>query len=55
MGGPLDAPGIVAAVVSVTFTRKAYLQQHMESVLAVHSSHPNNRYAEPARDPGCIA
>ena len=43
VGGPLDATGVVAAVVTVTFNRKAYLQQHMESVLAVHGLHPDNR------------
>ena len=42
VGGPQDTAGVVAAVVSVTFNRKAYLQQHMDSVLAVHGLHPGN-------------
>ena len=45
VGAPLNATGIVAAVVSVTFNRKKYLQQHMDSVLAVHGLHASNRYS----------
>jgi len=44
VGGPhRDAASAVAAVVSITFNRVAYLQRHLDSLLAIHGSDPANR------------
>ena len=43
VGGPQDASGVVAAVVTVTFNRPEYLLRHLQSVLSVHGRHPDHK------------
>ena len=39
---PASVAGVVAAVVTVTFSRADYLRQHLDSLLAVHGRDPGN-------------
>ncbi len=44
VAGPLQhSTATVAAVVTITFDRVAYLQRHLDSLLAVHGADPANR------------
>jgi hypothetical protein len=43
-GAQQNARGAVAAVVSITFNRVAYLKRHLDSLLAVHGADPDNRF-----------
>ena len=45
VGSPIDAAGIIAAVVVLTYNRLEYLQQCITSVLAMHSADETNRWA----------
>jgi len=42
-GAQPNSGGAVAAVVSITFNRVAYLKRHLDSLLAVHGSDSANR------------
>lgn len=42
VGGAMEGPGVIAAVVSVVFNRPDYLRRHAASLLAVHGTDPEN-------------
>ena len=43
VGPPQDTEGVLAAVVTITFNRPAYLQRHLESLLSVHGRHAEHK------------
>ena len=43
VGPPQETEGVLAAVVTITFNRPAYLQRHLDSLLSVHGLHSDHK------------